>query len=587
MPSRFASRTLTLGELFSDPNELRVPDYQRPYSWTVTEAVQLLDDISIAIIEEAETENPEDGYFLGSVLLIAEDEQKTNSGAQGRQVFDIVDGQQRLVTATILLAVIREIAEDRGLPLGRLIEPLIWIKTDSRLEPRLKPRYGEARFMRTFIQDPGASALMPDADELTQSQSRLLDVREQLAETIIGYTDDDLAILARYLTSACFLSVITTNSLDRAHRIFTVLNNRGRPLTRNDILKAQILGAIPHAQRPADTLTWDGIEGRLGPSFEGLFSHIRAAEGHGKGHIIRSIGGLIAAHGGAKEFFDNILAPYAGIYETILSRGRHTYPTHPAIGRYLTYLNWLSGEDWVPPLMLFWRQCNGDPARIEPFLRALDRYSYGLRLLGIGTDKRLTRLNGVLESIRRGTVLSPGDQSLEFSREDLRNIQFNLRSLHTRSQQTCKLILLRLSALGGDAVETLNPADFTVEHVLPQKPGRNSDWRAWFSSAEEREECTQSLGNLVLISRDDNERAKNMELQKKFEIYFPDTGRPPLAITEELKGLTEWRVSDVKRREERFLATLNQMWSLTPPKTSPQAEVAAPARRRRTRRIAG
>lgn len=586
MPSRFASRTVTLGELLSDPNELRVPDYQRPYSWTVTEAVQLLDDISIAIIEEAETDNPEDGYFLGSVLLIGDDEQKPETGAQTRTVFDIVDGQQRLVTATILLAVIRDIAEDRGLPLGRLIEPLIWIKTDARIEPRLHPRYGEADFMRTFIQDTGASTLMPEGDELTQSQSRLLDVREQLAETIIGYNDDDLAILARYLTSACFLSVITTNSLDRAHRIFTVLNNRGRPLTRNDILKAQILGAIPRDQRPAYTQTWDGIEERLGPSFEGLFSHIRAAEGHGKGHIIRSIGGLIAAHGGAKPFFDDILVPYAGIYETILSRGRRAYPTHPAIGRYLTYLSWLNGEDWVPPLMLFWRQYNGNPTQIEPFLQVLDRYSFGLRLLGIGTDKRLTRLNGVLDSIRSGAALSPADASFEFTREDLRNIQFNLRSLHTRSQQTCKLILLRLSAFGGDAVETLNPADYTVEHVLPQKPGRSSHWRTWFSNAEEREECTQSLGNLVLISRDDNERAKNMELAKKFEIYFSDAGRPPLAITQELKGLTEWRAADVKRREERFLETLNQMWSLTPPKTGPQAEVAPPARRRRTRRNA-
>ena len=116
MPPRFASHIFTLGDLLSDPHEFRIPDYQRPYSWRVTEAAQLLEDINNAIAEGSKQPDDEEGYFLGSVLLIdrAPAASSDANPPSHHRVFDIVDGQQRLVTVTILLSVIRDISIARG-----------------------------------------------------------------------------------------------------------------------------------------------------------------------------------------------------------------------------------------------------------------------------------------------------------------------------------------------------------------------------------------------------------------------------------------------------------------------------------------
>lgn len=86
-----------LHRIFSRDYQFRMPVFQRPYTWGVTQALQLLDDITTA---SADADSP---YFLGSIVLLASTEDP--------RVRDVIDGQQRLVTLTILLSVLRELEE--------------------------------------------------------------------------------------------------------------------------------------------------------------------------------------------------------------------------------------------------------------------------------------------------------------------------------------------------------------------------------------------------------------------------------------------------------------------------------------------
>ena len=63
--------------------------------------------------------------------------------------------------------------------------------------------------------------------------------------------------LADFLFDKCHVVVVSTTGIDRAHRIFTVLNARGKPLARNDILKADLLGGVPPAGMKDATRIWD------------------------------------------------------------------------------------------------------------------------------------------------------------------------------------------------------------------------------------------------------------------------------------------------------------------------------------------
>ena len=77
-----------------------IPDYQRPYKWTARNAIQLLDDII-----EAKNNNKE-VYRVGTLILHKE------TDAQGDVIYNIVDGQQRTLTFSLLLFALYENTED-------------------------------------------------------------------------------------------------------------------------------------------------------------------------------------------------------------------------------------------------------------------------------------------------------------------------------------------------------------------------------------------------------------------------------------------------------------------------------------------
>ena len=87
-----AAVEINLDKLFTDEYEFVIPEYQRPYTWGVEHAVQLLVDLQEAL--ERDLDEP---YFLGSIVLVKD--------AQSPRA-EVIDGQQRLVTLTLLLALV-------------------------------------------------------------------------------------------------------------------------------------------------------------------------------------------------------------------------------------------------------------------------------------------------------------------------------------------------------------------------------------------------------------------------------------------------------------------------------------------------
>ena len=82
-------------KIFSSDFEYHIPAYQRPYAWTTEETNTLFDDLYSFFTSESEDEN----YFLGSIVLIKENTD---------QKADVIDGQQRLTTLTILFSVLAD-----------------------------------------------------------------------------------------------------------------------------------------------------------------------------------------------------------------------------------------------------------------------------------------------------------------------------------------------------------------------------------------------------------------------------------------------------------------------------------------------
>ncbi|MFQ5597837.1 MAG: DUF262 domain-containing protein [Nitrospiria bacterium] len=90
--STINSEQRTIGNLLGDRRHLRVPAYQRSFSWTKSEVSDLWDDLQGILYGD------QDNYFLGSMVFISK-----SDGS-----LEVVDGQQRLATVSILLAAIRD-----------------------------------------------------------------------------------------------------------------------------------------------------------------------------------------------------------------------------------------------------------------------------------------------------------------------------------------------------------------------------------------------------------------------------------------------------------------------------------------------
>jgi hypothetical protein len=563
MPSPFVAQAMSLGQLFVDPSYIQVPAYQRSFAWTAEEAGRLLEDVSEAMDAEGDSDQTGD-YFLGPMLFIEPDPPAGRIAAwkasRAGRVHDVVDGLQRLTTLTILFCVLRDLDEDDGEPPNERLSAAIGVGRN-----RLALREPDDAFFHAQVRGRGATRVHAAGDSLSPAAARILEVRRHLRETLAEYEPAQRRQLADFLLDKCHIVLVSATGIDRAHRMFTVLNATGRPLARNDVLKATLLGTVPPASLGVATAAWEEAQARLREDFDSLFSHIRTVYRRNSAHIISGIKSIAEEQGGAEAFIARTLRPAAAVFDDIRA-ARHSGSEHSdAVAASLRYLGWLKGGDWIPPAILWWSKRGDDAAELAWFLAALDRLAYGLRILGIGTKRRVGRLATVVQAIHQGLDLKGPASPLRLTREEQGTIHHNLRDLHARSAPMAKLVLLRLNDQMAGRPQNLPIEDLTVEHLLPRKPSASSLWRAWFPDPAERGRCTESLGNLVLMTKAQNDKAGNLDFARKQEVLFRTGGAPPLPVNDYVRGQSQWQSAQIAEREADLLRRLDQLWQIGPP----------------------
>lgn len=557
MTSHFAAHSVPVGRLLAAPFLIETPAYQRAYVWSQAEASRLLEDLTVAAEAFASRDTDEVADFLGAILLV--DRSEAMSRVPGwpftgeARAFEVVDGLQRLTTLSILLCVLRDAAEAAG----EAVDPSVASAIADGAIPRLRLRSGDETFFDTYVRSP--RRLRPDVQACSSpAEERIAAVQDLFQATLAPMDGGQRARLANFLIAHCYVVVITTTGIDRAHRMFMVLNERGKPLARNDILKADTLGRAG-ADAPAVTEMWHDIEKRLGHDFETFFSHLRAIYGKPTGPIISSIRSIADHAGGAQTFVAQILKPAAEAFDAIRQARAERWPQADEVEQLLRYMHWLPAIDWVPPALQYWLSSAQRSGDMLGFLRGLDRLAHGMKIMGTGAGKRASRFAAVTAMIRRGEdPLQPGSP-LALSGTEERTIRYHLRDIHARAPVIAKILLLRINDRMAGAPQHVSPDLYTVEHVLPRKHNATSQWRRWFEEPALRSECTESLGNLLLVTKAQNDKAGNQEFANKLGIYF-QANAPVPPINESLRGLKAWTPEAVLAREQDLQAHLDAIF---------------------------
>lgn len=232
--------------LNSDANQVfLIPKYQREYTWATWQWEDLFDDL---------TEN-EQGYFLGSIICI-----NTTSDTLNTLTLEVVDGQQRLTTLSLLLAAlysvfnehIVELDEDQRADLRQLKLKIILKRepNKTRVVPQSQNNnlndylalLSEQKIVSSKFPMPKNAGNRRIFKAYNYFKRRISAYYEQQGKTLAALFD----ILDR-VNAAIIVMIEVSNHAD-AYTLFESLNNRGTPLTAVDLIKNLLLARLDLTQ---------------------------------------------------------------------------------------------------------------------------------------------------------------------------------------------------------------------------------------------------------------------------------------------------------------------------------------------------
>ncbi len=554
MPDTIKASEHNLNAIFNDAYLFEIPEFQRPYAWTTEQVDDLLDDLLYAM-----GRNDDEPYFLGSVVLIKGDDAKSQ----------VVDGQQRLTTLTMLLCSLRELAEGEfQTALDARIRQKRDILAGTEEVVRLSLRSRDQSFFHKNVQASGGiGGLLANAPAReTDSQQRVFENVRYLHEKMVALEPDKRQRLATYVLQRCYLVIVSTQDMTSAYRIFSVMNDRGLDLSATDILKAEVVGAIEDAEKQHSYASrWEDVEQELGRErFGALFAHIRMI--YAKAKQRRSLQEefreyVLKAHSGA-DFIDHILDQYDDAYKSALGLPNGSITNTSQVDTYLEHLNRLETFDWIPPALAFFHRNQRNQEEFPRFTKDLERLAYGLLIQRANINARISRYAAVLRDIEQGDVIWRDDGPLQLSEDEKAAIVRILDGPIYTLPRVPQPLLLRLDSLLADAGAIYDRSIISIEHVLPQNPAEGSQWRTWFPDNEVRTQWTHRLANLVLLSFRKNTSASNWDFDRKKSTYFQRGGTAPFALTTQVVNEKEWTPAVLERRQRELVGLLKKEWRL-------------------------
>lgn len=547
-----------LHKVFSSDFDFSIPNYQRPYAWGTEEAMQLLDDLAHAL-----DQNRDEPYFLGSIVLVKDPASPTAS---------VIDGQQRLTTLTILLAVLRDLSSDptiAGEFQDKIVEPGLRLRKLAA-KPRLTLRERERNFFQSYVQRHGGitDLMQLNNNQIeTDAQKNIRDNALALHKELQAWPADRRDDLGTLISDRTFLVVVNTPDLDSAHRIFSVMNSRGLDLTPADIFKSRVIGDIPDGAADEYTEKWNEAEQKLGrEDFADLFLHIRLihTKRRAEQNLLREFPDQVLSEylpERAKEFVDDIVVPYANAYEEMTNIRYRAEHGQEVVNGWFKRLAQLDTSDWQAPALWAVRKHGDDPDWLDEFLRKLERLAASMFVRRVYVTPRLARYIELLRQLDSGHGLLAA--AFDLTGEEIEETRSRLSGDLYLVTKIRKYVLLRLDeALAGGAGVTYDHPIITVEHVLPQSPAVASEWREIFSDAE-RSEWTHKLANLLLLNRTKNSYAQNYDFaEKKVKYFHGQGGVTTFALTSQVLAQTAWTPELLKERQAALLDVLSDEWAL-------------------------
>ncbi len=562
MSNRITGKEYALADIFSKQFDYSIPPYQRPYAWTEEECETLFDDLYDFFLTEKT-----DNYFLGSIVLKKEED---------KPPADVIDGQQRLTTLTILLSAIascltgkmKDACEDYLREPGN---PLTGLKP----KPRLHLREKERAFFETYIQNVNLDAMIALNPETLETEAKRhiranCEVFLKRIQDKFDYDEAKVQPFCSFLLTRCFLVSVSAPSQQSAFRVFSVMNNRGLDLLPIDIIKADVIGEIPADEQQAYTEKWEDLEVQTTrDGFNEVFTHTRMifAKAKSKKNLLDEFREYVLKKLSPQELIDDYLTPYAEAYNILKNRKYVATKNVEAVNGFLLWLNKIDNSDWMPSAICFFAKHGNDPDYILWFTKKLERLASYLHITAKDVNRRIERYALLLEEIESNPDSSLVDPlvSVELTNSEKEEFVRVLNGeVYRMTGKRRNYVILRLNEFVSDGTPiNFSPALLTIEHVLPQTVDPKSEWETLWPDASKRELWVHKIANLVPLTRPKNSEAQNFDFDKKKKVYFTGKkGTTAYPLTTQVVHETIWDEQTVVKRQQALIKVFTDEWNL-------------------------
>lgn len=561
MSNKITGKEYPLSKIFSADFEYHIPGYQRPYAWTEEETGILFDDLYEFFQTEAI-----DNYFLGSIVLI-KDENKPYA--------DVIDGQQRLTTLSILFSVMansfhteayRNNCKKYLQEEGNILEGIA-------AQPRIFLRDWDQDFFSKYIQDIQLDALVQidpvtlDTEAKRHIQKNCTVLREKFSE--VFNDENDLLKFTQFILTRCFLVVVSTPNQESAFRVFSVMNSRGLDLLPTDIIKSMTIGKLPKDEEQKYTEKWEELENLTGrDGFNEVFTHTRTifAKERPKKNLLDEFKEYVIKQTSPKSLVDEYLIPYTEAYVCLKNCDFSSTQNAEEINELLLWLNKTNNHDWMPPAIKFLTDHKNDSVYILWFIRKLERLASYLLVTAKDVNQRMERYKWILvemESRPDNNLTAPLENIELTDWEKQQFIDALNGEIYSMTAKRRNYIIQRLDSFLSDGGATYNSKLFTIEHVLPQHPSADSEWMKLWPDTQTQRFWLNKIANLVPLTRQRNSAAQNYDFNtKKIKYFQSKNGTSSYTLTTQVINIAAWTPEVVEARQKDLEEIFISKWDL-------------------------
>lgn len=266
----FKAQPRTISDAFYLKRKYIIPRFQREYSWDQDELNELYDDLLDNLKYESSSLTASE-YFIGSLVLVGDDDDTSNIERQ------VVDGQQRLMTFTIVFSVLsqifKQIGEEKlsdlvyGYIVGEDENGASYTKVVSETpKPFFQYRIQRKDIDFTRIPHTAEEARILNAYQFFEEHLKEKTLLGELVKRFSGIELKyiDALKLFRDQILKCKVIYVTVKDFDEAYTIFEVLNAKGKDLTPVDIIKNTLFSVLNQTE-PIDTAyeKWGNIRNKI------------------------------------------------------------------------------------------------------------------------------------------------------------------------------------------------------------------------------------------------------------------------------------------------------------------------------------